>query len=90
MLPILWYPASINKALYPRRLEYLQNKVLLNVNNQGFILLSVKEVHTPLMRACWIIVVEIGSIYHGYHGDGVRVAKQVKHIDSCALSEQVL
>jgi len=77
-------------ALYPRRLEYLQNKVLLNVRNQGFILLSVREVHTPVMRASWIIVVEIGSIYHGYHGDGVRVVKQVKHIDSCALSQQVL
>jgi len=77
-------------ALYPRRLEYSQNKVLLNVRNQGIILGSVKEVHTPVMRACWNIVVGIGSIYHGYHGDGVRVVKQVKHIDSCALSEQVL
>ena len=77
-------------ALYPRRLEYLHNGVLVNVRNQDFILRSVKEVHTPVMRACWIIVVGIGSINHGYHGDGVRVVKQVKHIDSCALSEQVL
>ena len=68
----------------------MQNKVLLNVRNRGFILPSVKEVHTPVMRECWIIVVGIGSIYHGYHGDGVRVVKQVKHIDSCALSKQVL
>jgi hypothetical protein len=30
------------------------------------------------MPAGWSIVVEIGSIYHGYHGDGVRVVKKVK------------
>jgi hypothetical protein len=40
------------------------------------------------MHASYAIVVGIGSIYRGYHGDGVHVVKQVRHIAKfCNLTQ---